>query len=73
MFVCVCKKVTNNQIKFAFKNGARSLEKLEATLNLGTGCGQCLEYTKMLLETYKNEELSKLRNKGLPPKLRIIR
>tara|TARA_Y100001935_G_C17311632_1_gene516925 strand:- start:3473 stop:3694 length:222 start_codon:yes stop_codon:yes gene_type:complete len=73
MFVCVCKKVTDKQIKMAFKNGAYSVEKLKSLLNLGAGCGQCVEYTKILLETYKAEEVSKLRAKKLPPELRIIR
>lgn len=42
MIVCVCKAVSDRQIKAAVKNGASSVRDLARGLGVGTCCGKCL-------------------------------
>ncbi len=56
MYVCVCNKVTDKQLKSAVENGAHSLGALQKSLAVGTNCGTCLETAQSML----NESLSEL-------------
>ena len=56
MYVCVCNKVTDKQLKSAVENGAHSLGALQKSLAVGTNCGTCLETSQSML----NESLSEL-------------
>lgn len=40
--VCGCYKVTEQDIKNAVKNGAKSFEEVQAITKVGTGCGKCV-------------------------------
>lgn len=42
MYICICNKVTDQQISEAIESGAHSLKALQKALNLGTNCGSCL-------------------------------
>ncbi|MGV6806536.1 MAG: bacterioferritin-associated ferredoxin [bacterium] len=41
MFVCVCKGITDRQIKHAVAEGASSLNAVRAELGVSSQCGQC--------------------------------
>jgi NAD(P)H-nitrite reductase large subunit len=47
--VCGCRKVTDLDIKKAIKNGANSFEEVQAATKVGTGCGNCVEGNKVLV------------------------
>jgi bacterioferritin-associated ferredoxin len=49
MIVCVCKAVSDRQIRAAVKGGAGSLRDLTRDLGLGTCCGKCLPEAKAAL------------------------
>jgi bacterioferritin-associated ferredoxin len=49
MIVCVCKAVSDRQIRSAVKGGARSLRDLTRDLGVGTCCGKCLPEAKAAL------------------------
>ncbi len=49
MYVCVCNRVTRQQLEQAIDEGAASLKALKKTLKLGTNCGSCLPLAKTLL------------------------
>jgi bacterioferritin-associated ferredoxin len=49
MIVCVCKAVSDRQIRTAVKDGATSLRDLTRDLGVGTGCGKCLPEAKSAL------------------------
>ncbi len=53
MYVCVCRAITEEQIRRAVAGGADTLAKLRETLGLGVDCGKCLEYAKRLLGNAK--------------------
>jgi bacterioferritin-associated ferredoxin len=41
MYVCVCKAVTDTQIKHAINEGVSSRRELFKCLGVGGGCGKC--------------------------------
>lgn len=43
MIVCVCRQVSDRQIRQAVANGAESLECLQFELGVATQCGRCAE------------------------------
>jgi bacterioferritin-associated ferredoxin len=49
MIVCVCKAVSDRQIRTAVKHGANSLRDLTRELGVGTCCGKCLPEAKAAL------------------------
>lgn len=49
MYVCVCNRVTEDQLQEAVLQGASSLKALQQALNLGTNCGSCLSTAKHML------------------------
>jgi bacterioferritin-associated ferredoxin len=49
MYVCVCQKITDREIRQAVANGARSLHSLREQLPLGGCCGRCLPYASELV------------------------
>jgi bacterioferritin-associated ferredoxin len=49
MIVCVCKAVSERQIRAAVKDGATSLRDLTRELGVGTCCGKCLPEAKSTL------------------------
>jgi len=49
MIVCVCKAVSDRQIRAAVKDGATHLRDLTRDLGVGTCCGKCLPEAKSAL------------------------
>ncbi len=41
MFVCLCKAVTDHDIRNAVESGVSSFDELKDELEVGTNCGQC--------------------------------
>lgn len=50
MYVCICKAVTDKQIRRAKSAGAASLEDLRETLGVTSGCGSCTGAVEAILE-----------------------
>lgn len=53
MYVCVCRAITEEEIRRAVAGGADTLAKLRETLGLGVDCAKCLEYAKRFLDDAK--------------------
>lgn len=49
MYVCLCKGVTDRQIRQAIADGACSMRDLRATLDVANQCGKCGRDCKSLL------------------------
>jgi bacterioferritin-associated ferredoxin len=41
MYICICKQVTDHQIKEAVSNGACSFQEVQSQLGVATECGEC--------------------------------
>ncbi len=51
MYVCLCKAVTDRQIRDAINGGASSFADVRRHLGVSTGCGKCLQQAKSIVET----------------------
>jgi bacterioferritin-associated ferredoxin len=52
MYVCLCKSITDRQIRRAADRGARSLAELSRHLGLATGCGSCATTARQVLDMH---------------------
>ena len=48
--VCGCISVTVQDLKDAIANGAKSFEEVQEATKVGTGCGQCVDSVKALVD-----------------------
>lgn len=55
MYVCLCKGITDRQIKAAIDNGASSIGKLRKALGVASQCGKCSSMTREILDEALNE------------------
>lgn len=49
MIVCVCRRVSESQIRQAAADGAHSLECLQFDLGVATQCGRCADCASRVL------------------------
>ena len=56
MYVCVCKAVTDNQIKNAINNGVCTRRQLFNCLGVGRDCGKCNKYVKEILDDHLQQQ-----------------
>jgi bacterioferritin-associated ferredoxin len=50
MWVCLCKAVTDQQIRTAVRAGARSLPEIALRCRAGAGCGGCTPEVARILD-----------------------
>ncbi|MEM8943225.1 MAG: bacterioferritin-associated ferredoxin [Pseudomonadota bacterium] len=50
MFVCICKSVTDKQIRKAALKGADTLYELHQELGVASGCGSCADSAQEILD-----------------------
>ena len=43
MIVCVCRRISDHQIRQAVRDGAQTLEALQFELGVATQCGRCAD------------------------------
>ena len=53
MYVCICKQVTDKQIKTAIDEGAQSVRDLRNELGVASQCGQCGHCAKAIIKEHK--------------------
>jgi bacterioferritin-associated ferredoxin len=41
MYVCICKGITDTQIRAAVQDGASSMREVNSTLGVASQCGKC--------------------------------
>ena len=49
MYICICNKVTDKQIRNAVEDGASTLDHLRDGLNVASCCGRCEECANKVL------------------------
>ena len=49
MIVCVCRRISDQQIRQAAADGAHSLECLQFDLGVATQCGRCADCASRIL------------------------
>ncbi|MGK0297006.1 MAG: bacterioferritin-associated ferredoxin [Gammaproteobacteria bacterium] len=56
MYVCVCRAVTERDIRKAIDEGAQSVRDLREKLKVTESCGSCLETVKQCLNEAKSSQ-----------------
>ena len=51
MFVCICKQVTDGQIRDAVNNGASSFSDVQSELGVATQCGECKNHARQCMRS----------------------
>ena len=55
MYVCICKAVTDKQIRRAAANGADNLYELREALGVGSECGSCADDAQQILRKHQSD------------------
>jgi bacterioferritin-associated ferredoxin len=50
MYVCICRGITEKQIRQVAQQQPCSMQELSATMGVGVDCGSCTEYACQLLQ-----------------------
>jgi bacterioferritin-associated ferredoxin len=50
MYVCICKSITDRQIRRAASNGIDNLYELREALGVAAGCGSCATMAQAILD-----------------------
>jgi bacterioferritin-associated ferredoxin len=50
MYVCICKAVTDKQIRNAAQDGVDNLYELREKLGVSSACGGCADQAKSILD-----------------------
>jgi len=50
MYVCICKSVTDKQIRRAAAKGVDNLYELRQVLGVTSGCGSCADMARDILQ-----------------------
>jgi bacterioferritin-associated ferredoxin len=48
--VCNCMSVTVKDLKDAIASGAKSFDEVQEKTSVGTGCGQCVDGVKVIVD-----------------------
>lgn len=64
MYVCLCKGVTDKEIRRSVEDGARSWRDVQRETGCGTQCGKCACMGKGIAREAIKEEMS-MANEGL--------
>ena len=43
MYLCICKAVSDQQVRQAIREGVRTVGEVSARFGVGTECGKCLD------------------------------
>lgn len=62
MYVCLCKGVTQKQIRREVMNGAATYDEIQARLEVGTCCGTCKDTALEVIDDTLRENLARESN-----------
>ena len=51
MYVCLCKAITDRQIRETVNGGASTFAEVRRNLGVSTQCGKCFQQAKSIVET----------------------
>lgn len=54
MYVCICRSVTDEQIRREVCDGAHTLDEISRRLGVATGCGRCRAFATVVVSEARN-------------------
>ena len=58
MYVCLCRAVTDTEIREAANSGTHDLEGLNDALGVGANCGSCRETAQAIIDEHLADAIS---------------
>lgn len=52
MYVCICKQITDRQIRELCKSGHSDLSEIRARLGVATECGKCTRHARSIVSEF---------------------
>lgn len=52
MYVCICRQITDQQIREACRNGDSKLAEIRATLGVASECGKCGQHARAIISEF---------------------
>lgn len=52
MYVCICRQITDNQIKDMCRDGVSSMSDLRSRLGVASECGKCSKLAQSIVKEY---------------------
>lgn len=52
MYVCICRQITDNQIRDLCRNGASSLTDIRAQSGVASECGKCGKLAQTIVKEF---------------------
>ncbi len=52
MYVCICRQITDNQIRDLCRNGASSLTDIRAQSGVASDCGKCGKLAQTIVKEF---------------------
>ncbi|MDM5092765.1 MULTISPECIES: bacterioferritin-associated ferredoxin [Aeromonas] len=62
MYVCLCRGITDNQIRKAVQAGKTEFRQLKQSLEVGAQCGKCVRMAMEIIAT----EIDKMESEQVP-------
>ncbi|BAW97554.1 glycoprotein 64 [[Synechococcus] sp. NIES-970] len=59
MYVCLCRGITEKQIRQVMEQQNCSMKELSAVMGVGMDCGTCIEYAAQLLQAQTEQGCGK--------------
>ena len=56
MYVCLCKGITDGQIRAAVQDGAANLQQVSHRLGVARQCGKCACLAKSVIDTARSPQ-----------------
>ncbi len=58
MYVCICKAITDKEIRRAAARGANSLYEVRQALGVASGCGSCADMAEQIISEVNSSKRS---------------
>ena len=52
MYVCICKQVTDSEIRDICRNGCVGFDEIQKKTGVSSQCGKCCELAKSIVEEF---------------------
>ncbi len=62
MYVCICRQVTDNQIRELCREGVVDLQEIRAKLGVASECGSCGDLAQTIVQEFSSAAIKEFSN-----------
>lgn len=56
MYVCICRQITDTQIRDMCRGGSSSLSEIRAKLGVASECGKCSKHARSIVSEFTKSQ-----------------